>query len=179
VSRIGKKPIVIPDKVTVALQGNTIKIKGPKGELEMLLPDNLEFKQENKEISFSRSSDERRIRSIHGLTRSLCANIVQGVSAGFTKVLKIEGVGYKVEARGQRLLLSLGFSHQVLIIPPDGITFEAEPKANIIRVFGIDKQVVGAVAARIRKIRPPEPYKGKGIHYEGEHVRRKAGKTAA
>lgn len=178
-SRIGNQPIEIPGKVKVKIENGLFSVKGPKGEMELPLPEEIEHKLENNVLVFSCNSSQKKIKSLHGLTRALCANAVEGVTNGFTKVLRVEGIGYKLEMKGKRLLLSLGFSHPVLIIPPDGISIEAEPKANIIRVFGIDKQLVGQVAATIRKLRPPEPYKGKGIRYEGEYIRRKAGKTAA
>jgi large subunit ribosomal protein L6 len=178
VSRIGKKPIAIPDKVQVSVQDNVMKAKGPKGELELKIPTEIDYKIENKELVFSRKSDEKHIRALHGLTRALGFNVVEGVINGFSITLQIEGVGYKAELRGKKLSLAMGFSHPVLIIPPDGITLEV-PNVTTVKINGIDKQLVGQVAAKIRQIRPPEPYKGKGIRYEGEYVRRKAGKTAA
>jgi large subunit ribosomal protein L6 len=178
VSRIGKKPIVVPDKVQVNFEGNLLKAKGPKGALEINIPEEINFQFENKTITFSCDSTEKRVKSLFGLTRALCANVIEGVTTGFSKVLQIEGVGYKVEMKANRLLLSLGFSHPVLVIPPDGIEFEV-PNANTIHVKGIDKQLIGEVAARIRKMRKPEPYKGKGIRYQGEYIRRKAGKTSS
>lgn len=177
-SRIGKKPIAIPDKVQVSVQDNVLKAKGPKGELELRIPSEIDYKIENKELVFSRKSDDKYIRALHGLTRALSFNVVEGVTNGFTRTLQIEGVGYKAELRGKKLSLAMGFSHAVLIIPPEGIQLEV-PNVNTIKINGIDKQLVGQVAAKIRQIRPPEPYKGKGIRYEGEYVRRKAGKTAA
>ena len=177
-SRIGKKPIAIPDNVKISFQDNILKAKGPKGELELKIPSEIDYKIENKELVFSRNSEEKYIRAIHGLTRALCFNVVEGVTNGFTRTLQIEGVGYKAELKGKKLSLAMGFSHAVLIIPPDGILLEV-PNVNTIKINGIDKQLVGQVAAKIRQIRPPEPYKGKGIRYEGEYVRRKAGKTAA
>lgn len=176
-SRIGKKPIVVPDKVQVNIKDRELIAKGPKGELKFVIPAEIEFSFENKTITFSRQSDEKRIRALHGLTRALCNNAIEGVMSGFTKTLQIEGVGYKSEQKGKRLLLSMGYSHQLLIIPPDGITLES-PTPTSIKISGIDKQLIGAVASKIRKIRPPEPYKGKGIRYEGEYIRRKAGKTS-
>jgi large subunit ribosomal protein L6 len=177
VSRIGKKPIVIPQNVKVKFENDVLSAKGPKGELTVKIPNGIELKIEDNVINLSRSSDEKKVRSMHGLIRSLAANVVEGVANGFTKTLQIEGVGYKTELRGKKLLLNMGYSHPLLVIPPDGITLEA-PNPVTVKISGIDKQLVGAVAAKIRKIRPPEPYKGKGIRYEGEHVRRKAGKTA-
>jgi large subunit ribosomal protein L6 len=178
VSRIGKKPLTIPDKVQVNFNGGVMAAKGPKGELSINIPEGIAFNVDNKVITFSRDNDQKDIRALHGLTRALAFNVIEGVTNGFTKTLQMEGVGYKVEMRGQRILLNLGFSHTILVIPPDGITFET-PNATTIKISGIDKQLIGSVAAKIRKIRPPEPYKGKGVRYEGEYIRRKAGKTAS
>ncbi|MBI5325913.1 MAG: 50S ribosomal protein L6 [Ignavibacteriae bacterium] len=177
-SRIGKKPINIPPKVQVSVDNHTIKAKGPKGELSLKLPESIDISIENNIISFSRPNDEKKVRSIHGLTRALASNVIEGVANGYTKTLQINGVGYKAEMRGNRLMLSLGFSHPVLVVPPDGIDI-ISPNANTIIINGIDKQLVGQTAAVIRKLRPPEPYKGKGIRYENEYVRHKAGKTTA
>ncbi|MFP4368312.1 MAG: 50S ribosomal protein L6 [Bacteroidota bacterium] len=177
-SRIGNMPVTIPDKVQVDFSKGYFHVKGPKGELRVRVPEKIEHKIEDKKLIFSRISEEKKVKALHGLTRSLTANAVEGVSNGFSKTLQIEGVGFRAELKGAKILLSLGFSHPVLIIPPDGINFEV-PNANTIKVIGIDKQVVGQIAAKIRKLRPPEPYKGKGIRYEGEYIRRKAGKTAA
>lgn len=177
-SRIGKKPIVVPDKVQIKIENNVLTAKGPKGELSVDIPENIEYKFEEGIIEFSRTNEQAKTRSIHGLTRSLAANAIEGVFNGFKKVLRVEGVGFKAELKGTRLLLSLGFSHPILIIPPDGISFEVLNQ-NMITVLGHDKQLVGEVSAKIRAIRKPEPYKGKGVRYEGEYIRRKAGKTAA
>jgi large subunit ribosomal protein L6 len=177
VSRIGNNPIVLPDKVQVTLDKNLLKVKGPKGELEVTLPEEIECRQEDNTLTFHRQNDHRRLRALHGLSRSLAGNAVEGVSEGFEKILRIEGVGYKAELKGDRLYLSLGFSHPVLVIPPDGVNFEVVNN-NQIKIQGIDKQLVGQLAAIIRKLRKPEPYKGKGVRYEGEYIRRKAGKTA-
>ncbi|MBM2816626.1 MAG: ribosomal protein [Ignavibacteria bacterium] len=177
-SRIGKKPVQIPAQVQVTVDNHILKAKGPKGELSVNLPSELEYQLDSKVLTFSRSVNDKNIRALHGLTRSLVANAVEGVSGGFTRQLKIEGVGYKVEMRGKRLLLAMGFSHPIVVIPPDGITLEA-PNPNTIIITGSDKQLLGQVAAKIRSIRPPEPYKGKGIRYDGEFVRRKAGKTSS
>ncbi|MFH1050923.1 MAG: 50S ribosomal protein L6 [bacterium] len=177
-SRVGLKPIDIPDKVQVNLQDNHLKINGPKGELGIDIPDGIIVNNEAKVLTFARNDDSKTMRSLHGLTRALTANAVLGVSEGIKKVLKIEGVGYKVEMKGKNLMLALGFSHPVLVIPPDGVQI-ASPNPTTIEVSGIDKQLVGQTAANIRKIRKPEPYKGKGIRYEGEFVRRKAGKTGS
>lgn len=177
-SRIGKKTIVVPDKVKVTIEDRLLKAKGPKGELSFRLPDGIDYVYENNEINFSRQSDLKHIRALHGLTRAEAYNVIYGVAEGFTKTLLIEGVGYKAEMKGTKLMLSLGYSHPIIIIPPDGITIETASATNI-KVIGIDKNVVGLVAAKIRDLRPPEPYKGKGVRYEGEYVRRKAGKTSA
>jgi len=176
VSRIGLKPLQIPDKVQVVIKGNHISVKGPKGELSHNIPEPIEYKLENNVLSFSRPNDDKKVRALHGLTRALTANLVTGVSTGFTKALKIEGVGFKAEMKGKYLFLSLGYSHPILVVPPQGIEIQT-PTATSIVVSGMDKQLVGEVSARVRKLRPPEPYKGKGVRYEGEYVRRKAGKT--
>lgn len=177
-SRIGKKPVVVPDKVQVTIDNRIIKAKGPKGELSMTLPEEIGYTFEEKTLTFSRSNDLKHVRALHGLVRASVWNMVEGVLNGFTRTLQIEGVGYKAEMKGSKLLLALGFSHPILLIPPDDIKIET-PSATVIKVHGINKQVVGLVAAKIRALRPPEPYKGKGIRYEGEYVRRKAGKTAS
>ncbi len=177
-SRVGLKPINIPDKVQVNLQENILKVKGPKGELEVRIPEGIVYQNESNVLTFARQNDSKTLMSLHGLTRALAANAVEGVTQGIKKVLKIEGVGYKVEMKGRNLMLALGFSHPVLVVPPEGIQIAA-PNVNTIEVSGIDKQLVGEITAVIRKIRKPEPYKGKGIRYEGEYVRRKAGKTGA
>lgn len=177
-SRVGLKPINIPEKVQINLQDKHLKIKGPKGEMGIDVPEGITVNNDAKVLSFARKDDTKSLRALHGLTRALTANAVAGVSEGVKKVLKIEGVGYKVEMKGQYLLLSLGFSHPVLVIPPYGVSL-ASPNPTTIEVSGIDKQLVGQTAANIRKIRKPEPYKGKGIRYENEYVRRKAGKTGA
>jgi len=178
VSRIGKKPIQIPKNVQVSFDGNLLKAKGPKGELKLEIPKEIEFKLENNEITFSRPNDMKQVRALHGLIRSLAFNAIEGVTNGFKKVLQIEGVGYKVEMKGNNLLLALGYSHPILIIPPSDIEIKS-PAPNQIHIHGIDKQRVGQLAARIRELRPPEPYKGKGIRYEGEYIRRKAGKSSS
>jgi large subunit ribosomal protein L6 len=178
VSRIGLNPIIIPDKVDVKIEDKLVTAKGPLGVLQYTFPDMIEVKIEDNVINVSRANNQPKIRSLHGLTRALISNMVEGVSKGFEKKLLIEGVGYKVELKGDRLFLSLGYSHPILFIPPEGISFEVE-SATIFKVKGYDKQLVGQIAAKIRKMRPPEPYKGKGIRYDGEYIRRKAGKTAA
>ncbi len=177
-SRIGKKPVDIPDKVQVTLEGNLLKAKGPKGEMMQELPAEIDCKLENDQLVFTRPNEQRQMRAKHGLARSLAFNAVEGVSNGFQKILDIEGVGYRAEMRGDRLLLSLGFSHPILMVPPQGVELKT-PTNNVIEIFGADKQLVGQFAAIIRDLRPPEPYKGKGIRYRGEYVRRKAGKTSA
>jgi len=177
-SRVGKNPIIIPDKVEVKLSGNLISVKGPKGEMSFTKNDNIHLNQDGNQISFERGNDEKKIRSLHGTTRAVVSNMVMGVSTGFKKELEIEGVGFKAEMKKDRLFLSLGFSHPILIIPPDGIEFKT-PAATKIEVSGTDKQLVGEITSKIRKLRKPEPYKGKGIRYKGEYIRRKAGKSAA
>jgi large subunit ribosomal protein L6 len=177
VSRVGRKPIEIPTGVTVTLDGQTLRVKGPLGELSMDIPDGISCQRDGNQLVFTRSSDEKHVRALHGTARALAANLITGVSKGFEKQLELQGVGYRVELRGKNLVLSLGFSHPVVFIPPDGITISVASPTQF-SVKGIDRQLVGQVAAVIRKIRPPEPYKGKGIRYVGEYVRRKAGKAA-
>jgi large subunit ribosomal protein L6 len=176
VSRIGKRPIEVPDKVTVTIQDRTVNVKGPKGELSRTLPAGVTIAQEDKVVTVSRVDESRIARQRHGLCRTLVANMVEGVSTGFSRKLEIQGVGYRAAVQGSKLVLSMGFSHPVEMIPPDGIQFAVEANVNVT-VVGIDKELVGNTAARIRAVRPPEPYKGKGIRYQGEAVRRKAGKT--
>lgn len=176
-SRIGYKPIEIPDKAKIELKDGFFFAKGPNGELSVKLPDGIEAKMEDNAVTFERTSEEKKVKAAHGLARALCFNAVEGVVNGFKKLLRIEGVGFKAELKGDKLLLSLGFSHPILFLPPEGIEFAVQ--GNQLTVSGYDKQLVGEVAAKIRKLRPPEPYKGKGIRYEGEYVRRKEGKTAA
>lgn len=178
-SRIGKKLIPLPAKVSVTIDGQSIIVKGPKGELQHTLHPNMTVAQEDGNLTVTRPNDERQNRALHGLTRALIANMVTGVNDGFQKILVIEGVGYSSEVRGQNLVLRLGKSHEDVVEPPEGIQFAAaaDQRGRVITVTGIDKQVVGQIAANIRKLRPPEPYKGKGIRYSDERVRRKAGKT--
>jgi large subunit ribosomal protein L6 len=177
-SRIGKQPITIPSGVEVTLDGNHVTVKGPKGTLDYDAPEDITISREGDEILVTRPDDEREHRSLHGLTRSLVANMVVGVSDGFTKELEIVGVGYRAAAAGPRRIdLQLGFSHPVAVDAPEGVEFEV-PSPTRITVKGFDKQLVGQVAADIRKIRKPEPYKGKGIRYVDERVLRKAGKSA-
>jgi large subunit ribosomal protein L6 len=175
-SRIGKKIISIPNDAQVSIVGQQAKVKGPKGELEFVLSSDISHEMKDGTLSFARSSDDKHVRAMHGLTRAMIASMIDGVTKGFTKTLDIEGVGYKVEMRGKNLYLSLGYSHPILFIPPPGITIAAAT-ATQFSVTGIDKQLVGEVAAKLRDLRPPEPYKGKGIRYSGEYIRRKAGKS--
>lgn len=177
-SRIGKLPIAIPSGVQVELHGNHVKVKGPKGELERTFSDVIGIAQEADHILVSRSSEEKTVRALHGTTRAVLSNMVTGVSTGFQKTLEIQGVGYKVEMEGKTLVISAGYSHPVRVEPPAGIEFDVTEKNRFILIKGSNKEDVGQVSADIRKIRPPEPYKGKGIRYLGERVRRKAGKTA-
>ena len=174
-SRIGKKAIAIPAGVTVTLAGQTVTVKGPKGQLAWTVADEIEVTQEGSELQLAKRSDGQRAQAMWGLSRSLLANMVTGVTAGFEQTLELVGVGYRAQMKGQALSMQLGFSHDVDIPPPAGIAF-ATPKQTEIRISGIDKQAVGEMAARIRRIRPPEPYKGKGVRYAGEQVRRKEGK---
>ena len=176
-SRIGKKPVQIPAGVEVTVDGNKVIVKGPKGTLEQGIFEKLSVAVENNEVIVSRADDERETRARHGLDRALIHNMVVGVSEGYTKSLELAGVGYRVQLKGKDLEFSLGYSHPVHYAAPEGITFEA-PDNTHVNVKGINKQQVGQVAAEIRMKRPPEPYKGKGIHYVGEHIRRKLGKAA-
>jgi large subunit ribosomal protein L6 len=176
-SRIGRKPIPVPESVTVELAPGRVAVKGPKGELAQSLSAEMKVQQEDGTVTVERPTDRGEHRALHGLTRSLIANMVEGVTEGFEKRLEIQGVGYRAQLKGKSLEMALGYSHPVPIEPPEGIEFEVPQPTEII-VRGIDKQLVGQVAADIRKRRPPEPYKGKGIRYEGEAVRRKVGKRA-
>ena len=176
-SRIGKKPIEIPDGVSVEIGDGEVTVKGPKGELRQAVSPAMRIEQTNGTLSVERPTDRGEHRSLHGLTRSLIANMVEGVTDGFEKRLQIQGVGYRARLQGKALELAVGYSHPVSIPAPEGIEFEV-PQPTEVVVRGIDKQLVGEVAARIRKQRPPEPYKGKGIRYAGEYVRRKVGKRA-
>jgi large subunit ribosomal protein L6 len=175
-SRIGKLPIAVPKNVTVTINGNTVKVKGPKGELSRTLPADIAIAQNGETLNVTRPSDEPQHKALHGLSRSLVANMVEGVTKGFQKQLEIVGVGYKAETRPYGLQLALGFSHPVEYRAPAGIKLTA-PQPTQIVVDGADKEVVGQVAAELRSLRPPEPYKGKGIKYAGEQIRRKAGKA--
>ena len=174
-SRIGKKAVAVPAGVTVTLDGQAITVKGPKGQLAWTVVDDIEVKFENNELTLSPRSDSKRAKAMWGLSRTLVANLVHGVTQGYEEVLELVGVGYRAALKGQSLSMQLGYSHDVDVPPPAGITF-AVPKQTEVRVAGIDKQLVGEVAARIRRLRPPEPYKGKGVRYSGEKVRRKEGK---
>lgn len=179
-SRIGKKPVTVPNGVTVTYENNVFTAKGPKGELSLTPHPAIKVNISGDTISFSRSSDESEHRALHGLVRSLVQNIMIGVSDGFAKRLEVNGVGYRFQIQGKKVVFSLGYSHPIEYTAPEGIEFKAdEEKKNILIVSGIDKQVVGQVASEIRGFRKPEPYKGKGIKYEDERIKRKAGKTAA
>jgi large subunit ribosomal protein L6 len=177
VSRIGKQPIAVPSGVEITIEPELVRVKGPKGELTERVNRDIDVKQENGEILVARPTDRGEHRALHGLTRSLIANMVEGVTNGFEKRLEIQGVGYRAQLQGSKLVLALGYSHPVELDAPEGIDFEV-PQPTRVVVRGISKQAVGEVAANIRKARPPEPYKGKGIRYEGEHVMRKVGKRA-
>ena len=177
-SRIGKKPVAVPKGVTVTLNGNTVSVKGPKGELARTFHPEMSLVMEGDNVTVSRPSDETRHKALHGLSRTLLANMVEGVTKGYNKTLEIQGVGYKAETKPFGLQLSLGFSHPVQYKAPAGIKFAVENN-TVVKIEGADKEMVGQVAAELRNMRPPEPYKGKGIRYQGEQVRRKAGKTGA
>jgi len=175
-SRIGKLPIRVAKNVQVDVAGLSVKVKGPKGELSRDFPEGVSFVVEDGKIVVARADDAKRTRAIHGLSRSLLANMVIGVSDGYTKTLELQGVGYRVTQSGEKVTLAVGYSHPVEVVPPPGITLEVDGTTKV-HVKGIDKELVGQVAANIRKVRKPEPYKGKGIRYLGEKVRRKAGKA--
>lgn len=177
-SRIGKKPIPVPAGVTVSIDGHTVKVKGPKGELQREFRPEIGIAQEDGQLVVTRPSDSKEHRAFHGLTRALLANMVEGVTAGFRRTLEIIGVGYRAEKKGNTLVLTVGYSHQVQYPEPSGISLSTT-SPTVVVVEGIDKAMVGQVAAEIRAVRPPEPYKGKGIRYQGEQVRRKAGKAGA
>ena len=176
-SRIGRMPIAIPDGVTVTIaENNHVTVKGPKGTLERTLPAEMEIKLEGSEVVVSRPNDLKKMKSLHGLTRTLINNMIEGVSNEFSKQLEINGVGYRAAKQGNKIVLTLGYSHPVEMVEPEGITYEV-PNPNSIIVKGIDKELVGQMAAEIRSKRPPEVYRGKGIKYVDEHIRRKEGKT--
>ena len=176
-SRIGRKPIPVPAGVTVTIEPDAVRVKGPKGELSEAIHRDITVSQEDDQLVVTRPTDRGPHRALHGLTRSLVANMVEGVTSGYSKTLEIQGVGYRAQLKGKDLELALGYSHPVSIKAPDGIEFEVPQPTRVI-VKGISKQLVGETAANIRKQRPPEPYKGKGIRYEGEYVARKVGKRA-
>ena len=175
-SRIGKAPIPIPEKVTVELSGLSVTVKGPKGELKRTLPDGVNVSQDGNILQVSPDSSARLCRERHGLSRTLLANMIEGVSQGYSRKLEIVGVGYRAQVQGTKLVVSAGYSHPVEMVPPEGVTFAVENNTTVI-VSGADKELVGNEAAKVRAIRPPEPYKGKGIKYEGERILRKVGKT--
>ncbi len=175
-SRIGLKPIAIPAGVDFSINGNTVTVKGPNGTLTLDKHPNITVSVDGSEVNVSRPDDNKENRSLHGLTRSLIANMVEGVTNGFKKVLEVNGVGYRVQLQGSNLVMNLGFSHQVIMTPPEGVKVEC-PSATQIIISGADKQAVGQFAAQVREKRPPEPYKGKGLKYAEEHIRRKEGKA--
>ena len=174
-SRIGKKAVAVPSGVTVTIDGQTVTVKGPKGQLAWTVAEEIEVKQDGGELTLTKRQESQRAQAMWGLSRTLVANMVQGVTQGYEQTLELVGVGYRAAMKGQALSMQLGFSHDVDIPPPAGISF-AVPKQTEIKISGIDKQAVGEIAAQIRRIRPPEPYKGKGVRYAGEKVRRKEGK---
>ena len=176
-SRIGRKPVTVPDGVTVDIKPGMVSVKGPKGELNQALSPDMKVTQSDGTLTVDRPTDRGEHRALHGLTRSLIANMVTGVTDGYEKRLEIQGVGYRARLQGKALELNVGYSHPVSVSAPDGIDFEVPVPTQVV-VRGIDKQLVGEIAARIRRTRPPEPYKGKGVRYAGEHVRRKVGKRA-
>lgn len=176
-SRVGRQPVVVPQGVEVNIKGSHVRVKGPKGEISRTFPASMEISMEDGNVVVNRPTDEREHRALHGMTRALINNMVVGVSTGFEKVLEINGVGYRAELTGKNLTLNVGYSHPVVVEPPEGISFEVDQRTRQIKIMGYDKQMVGQVAADIRKVRPPEPYKGKGIKYLDERIRRKAGKA--
>ena len=176
-SRIGRMPVVIPSGVQVNVDGSNVNVKGPKGELRRTFSPLIGIVMENGQLVITRNSENPAERALHGTTRAVLANMIHGVSAGFERVLEIEGVGYRAEMNGKNLVLYMGYSHPVTMEPPDGITFDVDQKTRQVFVRGFDKEQVGQIAANVRKVRPPEPYHGKGLHYLGEKIRRKAGKS--
>ena len=176
-SRIGRLPVAIPSGVQIDVQGSNVHVKGPKGEMKRTFSSLVGIAMENGQVVISRNSDAAAERALHGTTRAVIANMVRGVSSGFSVVLEVEGVGYRAEMEGKNLALFVGYSHPVKIEPPAGVSFEVELKTRQIKVLGYDKEVVGQTASEIRRVRPPEPYHGKGIRYQGEKIRRKAGKA--
>jgi large subunit ribosomal protein L6 len=179
VSRIGKLPIEIPTGVDIQVDGSHVIVKGPNGTLERSFSPLVTISKEENQIKVTRDSDEKKVRALHGTTRAVIQNMVTGTTSGFTKVLEVVGVGYKAEMNGNDMVINVGFSHPVDVKAPEGITFDVTEKNRVITIKGANKEVVGQVAADIRGLRPPEPYKGKGIRYQNERVRRKSGKTAA
>jgi large subunit ribosomal protein L6 len=177
VSRIGRLPVAVPNGVQVNVQGSDVHVKGPKGEMKRTFSPTVSIELQNGEVVITRQSDHPKERALHGTTRAVIANMVQGVSSGFTRVLEVDGVGYRAEMQGKDLALFVGYSHPVKIEPPAGIYFEVDLKTRQIKVNGYDREVVGQTASEIRRVRPPEPYHGKGIRYAGEKIRRKAGKA--
>lgn len=176
-SRVGKMPVEIPSGVEVDIKGSHVRVKGPKGQMEHTFPSGVSIAVEDGSVNVTRESDDKFVRAMHGTARAVINNMVVGVSEGFEKELEIQGVGYRAELQGKNLILNVGYSHPVEFVPPEGISFEVEGRNDQIKVLGYDKQAVGQLAAEIRGTRPPEPYKGKGIRYKGEYVRRKAGKA--
>ncbi|HQV62518.1 MAG TPA: 50S ribosomal protein L6 [Anaerolineales bacterium] len=176
-SRIGRLPVDIPNGVQVNLDGSNVIVKGPKGEMKRVFSSLIGITLENNQLNFTRNSEEPAERALHGTTRAVLANMIHGVSKGFTVILEVEGVGYRAEMDGKNLALHVGYSHPVKMEPPTGVSFETDAKTRQIKVLGFDKELVGQIAANIRKVRPPEPYHGKGIRYQGEKIRRKAGKA--
>jgi large subunit ribosomal protein L6 len=176
-SRVGRMPVAVPGGVQINIDGSLVKVKGPKGELQRMFSPLIGIALENGQVTITRNSDAAAERALHGTTRAVLANMIHGVSSGFTTILEVEGVGYRAELSGKNLMLYVGYSHPVEFPPPAGISFEVELKTRQIKVMGFDKEAVGQTAADIRKVRPPEPYHGKGIRYAGERVRRKAGKA--
>ena len=176
-SRVGRMPVAIPAGVQVNIDGVNVSVKGPKGELKRAFSPLIGMKMEAGQIVITRNSDLPAERALHGTTRAVLANMITGVNAGFERILEIEGVGYRAEMNGKNLVLNMGYSHPVEMVPPAGISFDVEPKARLVFVRGFDKELVGQIAANVRNVRPPEPYHGKGLHYQGEKIRRKAGKA--
>ena len=176
-SRVGRMPVEVPGGVQVDIKGSNVHVKGPKGELKRTFSPLIDIKMDGNIITVERKSDAPAERALHGTTRAVLANMVHGVSTGFEVVLEVEGVGYRAEMSGNNLVLHVGYSHPVEMVPPEGISFDADPKTRQIKVMGYNKEVVGQIAANVRNVRPPEPYHGKGIRYAGERIRRKAGKA--
>ncbi len=176
-SRIGRLPVTVPSGVDIEVKGSYVRVKGPKGQMEHVFPASMKISKQDGSLLVERPNDEREQRALHGMTRALIQNMVTGVSTGFERVLEVNGVGYRAELSGKNLMLYVGYSHPVEVKPPEGISFEVDTKTRQIKIKGYDKQAIGQLAADIRKVRPPEPYKGKGIKYLEEKIRRKAGKT--